>query len=96
MTSVCVLSDGRVVSGSRDNSIKVWDLLLGSCVLTLTGHTHYVVSVSVLSDGRVVSGSADGLVVSLHPRYVSRLHNRLALRCKPDDDRFYPCLRCFE
>ncbi|KAF2076629.1 hypothetical protein CYY_002058 [Polysphondylium violaceum] len=41
--STCVLSDGRVVTGSRDNSIKVWDPLVGySNPLTLTSHSHFV------------------------------------------------------
>jgi WD40 repeat protein len=50
------------VSGSADQSIKVWDMLLGSCVLTLTGHTFSVWSVIVLPDGRVVSGSHDNSI----------------------------------
>ena len=61
--SVCQLADGRIVSGSEDKSIKVWDLSsnggVGSCVLTLTGHTGYVYSVCQLADGRIVSGSDD-------------------------------------
>ena len=43
--SVAVFPDGRVVSGSGDNTIKVWDLLQEKCVMTLEGHT----SVSVTS-----------------------------------------------
>ena len=31
--------DGRrVVSGSRDNTLKVWDVATGECVATLKGH----------------------------------------------------------
>ena len=33
MTSVSVLPDGRVVSGSGDNTIRIWDLSSGE------GHT---------------------------------------------------------
>ena len=37
--SVCTTLDGRLVSGSEDKSIKVWDLLSGECQLTLKGHS---------------------------------------------------------
>ena len=57
--SVIVVPDGRVVSGSDDKSMKVWDLLLGSCVLTLTGHTNLERSVIVLPECRVVSGGGN-------------------------------------
>ena len=28
----------RVVSGSNDNTVKVWDVATGKCVATLKGH----------------------------------------------------------
>ena len=31
--------DGRLVSGSADSSVKVWDLKSGECQLTLKGHS---------------------------------------------------------
>ena len=36
---VAVLPNGRVVSGSRDNTLKVWDASSGECLQTLRGHT---------------------------------------------------------
>ena len=35
--------DGRrVVSGSLDNTLKVWDVATGECLATLEGHSHAV------------------------------------------------------
>ena len=39
VTCLCLAPDGRLVSGSGDNSIKVWDFLSGECQLTLEGHS---------------------------------------------------------
>ena len=36
---VAVLSNGRVVSGSDDRTLKVWKVSSGQCLGTLTGHT---------------------------------------------------------
>jgi WD40 repeat protein len=52
--SVCVMNDGRVVSGSNDKTIKIWNPESGECDITLTGHTSEVTSVCVMNDGRVV------------------------------------------
>jgi len=56
---VAVTPDGRLaVSGSFDNTVRVWDLESGKCVSTLEGHTDPVIGVAVTQDGRLaVSGS---------------------------------------
>ena len=38
---VTVLANGRVVSGSHDHYLKLWDAATGECVQTLEGHTSY-------------------------------------------------------
>ena len=48
------------MSGSYDNTLKVWDAQTGQETLTLKGHSGYVFSVSFSPDGkRIVSGSYD-------------------------------------
>ena len=37
---VAVLGDGRIVSGSNDKTLRVWDLSSGECVQVLEGHTY--------------------------------------------------------
>ena len=39
VTSVAVLSDGRIVSGSYDKTIRIWNASSGECVKELSGHT---------------------------------------------------------
>tara|TARA_B100001123_G_scaffold48600_2_gene49463 strand:- start:127 stop:3696 length:3570 start_codon:yes stop_codon:yes gene_type:complete len=58
---VCFSPDGkRIVSGSRDNTLKVWDAETGKETLTLKGHTSIVQSVSFSANGKwIVSGSDD-------------------------------------
>ena len=36
---VAILPNGRVVSGSRDRTLKVWNASTSQCIRTLTGHT---------------------------------------------------------
>jgi len=57
--ALAVLPDGRVVSSSYDNTLRVWDVDTGRTLATLQGHTHSVSALAVLPDGRVVSGSSD-------------------------------------
>jgi WD40 repeat protein len=59
--SVSFSPDGkRIVSGSLDETVKVWDAQTGQEMLTLTGHSAFVRSVSFSPDGkRIVSGSHD-------------------------------------
>jgi WD40 repeat protein len=65
---VSMLPDGRIVSGSYDHTLKIWDPLTGKCEFTLHGHSAAVLCVATLPDGpsgcciaaeRIVSGSDD-------------------------------------
>ena len=53
-------NEQQIVSGSTDETIKVWDLESGKEVRTLSGHDGSVSAVAVTPNGRqVVSGSGD-------------------------------------
>ncbi len=62
--SVAFSPDGRrIVSGSFDDTIKVWDATTGQESLTLKGHTNYVWGAAFSPDGRrIVSGSKDNTI----------------------------------
>ena len=57
-------SDGkRLVTGGRDQTIKIWDLTTGQALQTLKGHGGLIWSVACSLDGkRLASGSNDGTV----------------------------------
>jgi len=59
--SVTYSPDGiSLVSGSKDNTVKLWDVQTGGVVKTFYGHTGYVLSVSVSADcTKIASGSED-------------------------------------
>ena len=61
---LAAMNDGRrIVSGSKDQSLKIWDLISLQCRVTLKGHTDLVWRVAVASnDGFIVSASKDDML----------------------------------
>jgi WD40 repeat protein len=59
--SVAYSPDGQTLaSGSRDNTIKLWDVKTGNLLQTLEGHSSFVYSVAYSPDGQTLaSGSFD-------------------------------------
>jgi WD40 repeat protein len=62
VNSVAFSPDGqRIVTGSFDQTAKVWEASSGKEVFTLKGHRHRVLSAGFSPDGqRIVTGSLDG------------------------------------
>ena len=61
ITAVAVLPDSsRALSGSRDSTLRLWDLATGETLHIFQGHGDWVSAVAVLADGsRALSGSWD-------------------------------------
>ena len=53
--------DRLVVSGSSDNTIRLWDIECGACLRTLEGHEELVRCIRFDSK-RIVSGAYDGKI----------------------------------
>ena len=62
--SVAFSPDGaHIVSGSGDNTVRIWDATTGAEVTRMEGHSDWVQSVAFSPDGaRIVSGSEDKTV----------------------------------
>ena len=64
VTSVAISADSAtIVSGSDDETVRVWSTASGDLLHTLTGHTDHVTGVAMSADGRtLVSASKDRTV----------------------------------
>jgi len=82
VTSVAFSPDGtRVLSGSGDKTIKLWDAATGALIRTFAGHSYRVSSVAFSTDGsRVLSGSLDGTICIWSVTTGERLVNLIAGR----------------
>jgi WD40 repeat protein len=61
VNAVAITPDGKqVISGSRDNTLKIWNLDTAEELFTLTGHSNLVRAIAVTPNGKwVISGSED-------------------------------------
>ena len=53
------LNDGRILSWSSDNTLRLWDGQSGQCLKVLEGHSNSVLGALALNDGRILSWSWD-------------------------------------
>ncbi|MBZ0283876.1 MAG: TIR domain-containing protein, partial [Anaerolineae bacterium] len=59
VSGVAVLGDGRALSASYDQTLRLWNLKTGESLRVFEGHTDSVNAVAVLGDGRALSASGD-------------------------------------
>ncbi len=57
--TIIQLADGKLVSGSADHNIRIWDLTTYNAIISMNEHTSDVTSVIQLNDGLLASASAD-------------------------------------
>ena len=55
------IKDNLIISGSYDNTIKIWNINSGTCIKTLEGHIYSVNSVAI-KDNLIISGSTDNTI----------------------------------
>ena len=61
----CLQVNGSIlISGSYDNTLKIWDLESGLCKNTLYGHTDSVLCLQ-FDHEKIISGSADKTIKSI-------------------------------
>ncbi|OGB83349.1 hypothetical protein A3F66_03080 [candidate division TM6 bacterium RIFCSPHIGHO2_12_FULL_32_22] len=59
ITSIAILPNGDIVTGSYDKTARIWDTITGIEKRKLTGHTHEIFSIAILPNGDIVTGSRD-------------------------------------
>jgi WD40 repeat protein len=66
VTSVAFSPDGRLIaSGSKDKTIKLWDVKTGEEIRTLKGHSSWVNSVTFSPDGRLIASGSEDKTIKL-------------------------------
>ena len=62
VSSMCRLSNGKLASGSKDKTIRIWNINSQICEKTFKGNESKVVSIIQLSDQSLLSACSDGTI----------------------------------
>ena len=63
VSCLLITNKADLISGSFDHSIKIWDMRIGRCKMTLIGHTSCVSCLHLMSNEEcLVSGSRDNII----------------------------------
>ncbi|KAJ2789144.1 Lissencephaly-1, partial [Coemansia helicoidea] len=65
VSAVSFLGPDKLVSASRDKTVKVWELSTGYCIRTLAGHAAWVRDVSVSPDARMICTASNDQSIRL-------------------------------
>ena len=70
------VDEKKIISGSEDKTVKIWDVEDGFLIHSLEGHKYGVTSVTISIDGKkIVSGSYDKTVKIWDAQDGSLLHS---------------------
>ncbi|MCP4350083.1 MAG: WD40 repeat domain-containing protein, partial [Desulfobacterales bacterium] len=80
---------GTLVSGSDDNTVRLWDTATGKEIRTISGHQDSVMSVSLSSDGRTLVSGSDDNTVRLWDTATGKCFKTITLLWIPTDVKFF-------
>lgn len=99
-SSIFFPSGKVVLSAATDLTIRVWDVMDGSCPVVLHGHTRGVTDLAIISRGRnILSSSRDGCLLLQEPASASVISkiaslevpiNKIALGTRPAGHSYPP------
>jgi WD40 repeat protein len=63
VTAIAFLSEGRILSASQDQTMRLWNVQDGKLSLTFKGHKNWITSLAVSPDGKQAITTSDDLTI---------------------------------